>query len=64
MIIVNNIIIYESNSKKSKLYIDKKIEDIYNIKSEKKANNILWFKIIGKLNDKKVFMPKFKYIFQ
>ena len=64
LIIVNNIIIYESNSKKSKLNIDKKIEDIYNIKSEKKANNILWFKIIGKLNDKKVFMSKFKYIFQ
>ena len=64
LIIVNNIIIYDSNSKKSKLNIDKKIEDIYNIKSEKKANNILWFKIIGKLNDKKVFMPKFKYIFQ
>ena len=44
--------------------MDKKIEDIYNSKSKKKVNKILWFNIIGKLNDKKVFMPKFKYIYQ
>ena len=64
LITSNNIIIYDSNSKKSKLNMDKKIEDIYNSKSKKKVNKILWFNIIGKLNDKKVFMPKFKYIYQ
>ena len=57
----NNIIIYDSRSKKSKLNIDMKIEDIYKIKNENKVNSIIWMNVIGKIDNKKVFMPKFKY---
>ena len=57
----DNIIIYDSLSKKSKLNIDMKIEDIYKLKSKSKLDKILWINIIGKLDNKRVFMPKFKY---
>ena len=57
----NNIIIYDSRSKKSILNNNLKLEDIYKIKNGNKLDKILWINIIGKLNNKKAFMPTFKY---
>ena len=60
LITSDNIIIYDSRSKKSKLNIDMKIEDIYKLKNEN-LDTILWINVIGKLDKKIVFMPKFQY---
>ena len=64
LITCENIIIYDSKSKKSKLNIDKKIEDIFYIKNQKIINKILWINIIGRLDGQIVLMPQFKYNYQ
>ena len=64
LITSNKIIIYDSRSKKSKLNIDMKIEDIYKLKNSNKIDKILWLNIIGKLENKQAFMPKFKYKYE
>ena len=41
-----------------------KIEDIYKLKNSNKIDRILWLNIIGKLENKQAFMPKFKYKYE
>ena len=61
----NSIIIFDSHSKKSKLNIDKTIEEIYDLKIQKSnKKNYLWLSVSGKLEKLNTIMPKIKYIYK
>ena len=62
-IISGNIIIYDSLSKKRKLNIGEKIEDIFIHKKGKIDKKYIWLKISGKFDNMTVLMPKFKYFY-
>ena len=57
----DSFIIYNSRSKKGKIDINKKIEDIYKIQNIKKTNKIIWLNAFGKLDKKTTIMPKIRY---
>ncbi len=62
----NEIIIYQSFSKKDKNKLNEKIIDIYDFCNKNKNNIIkpyLWLDIVGKQNNIIVLMPKIKYFY-
>ena len=65
LITSESIIIYDSRSKKNKINIEKKIEDIFCLKKKKNIEkNYLWLNITGKIEGITTLFPKFKYIFR
>ena len=66
LITSESIIIYDSRSKKNKINIENKIEDIFCFKKKQKniVKNYLWLNITGKIEGITTLFPKFKYIFR